>query len=158
MKKALLLTDGSVDMALSLNRWLETQAELIELTVVYPYSPAQGVSQPVKAVVYKKAKQKAAEELNRWLDFLPQAGLGQLHADVLSGDPKLVLTVHLLLRQYDYLLIDFWQRGVLSAFVTCRNQITTQLRCLGLPEGPLCPPNLLQSVQDILDADNHLSH
>ncbi|UFH54542.1 hypothetical protein [Spirosoma sp. KNUC1025] len=153
MKKALLLTDGSVDMALSLGQWLNRQTEPLELTVVYAYALVQEANQPLKAAAHREANQKATENLNRWLDFLPQPWPDKLRTEVLLGNPELVLTIHLLLRQYDYLLIDFWQKGILSAFVACQNQITTQLHWLNLPEGSNCPVDVLESIEQALQKE-----
>lgn len=157
MKKALLMTDGSVDMAMSLNQWLNTQPEPIDLTVVYTFTLNQTAGQPLKAAVYREARETATEDLNRWLNFLPQpcsdqsrpgqSSLSQLHTEILLGGPELVLALHLLLRRYDYLLIDVWQKGFVSAFKSFQGRISTQLRYLGLPEGVVCPLNLIQETE-----------
>ncbi|GAB3946007.1 hypothetical protein GCM10028805_16030 [Spirosoma harenae] len=147
MKKALLLTDGSIDMALSLRQWLETSAEPIDLTVVYALSTTQLTSQPLKAAPYYEAKKVANERLNRWLTFLPQndrlhpdpSQKHQLHTEILLGEPELVLTIHLLIRRYDYLLVDPVQPEVISTFEACQSQIMTQLKWICLSER-LGPP------------------
>ncbi|GAB4026732.1 hypothetical protein [Spirosoma koreense] len=135
MKKALLVTDGSVDLALVLNRWLETQSERIDLTVVYAYELCSTVDQPLKAAAYHDARQAAGEALNHWLTFVSPTGSVQLYTKMLLGEPQLVLTIHLLLGQYDYLLTDIDQPGVMDAFTACQFQISTQLRWLGTSDG-----------------------
>lgn len=135
MKKALLLTDGSLNQALLLSRWIDqNQAEPVDLTVVYAYTLTDTNKQPLKAADYRSAKQEACDSLNRWLNFLPAPWPGNLQTETLVGDPDLVMRLHLLLRRYDYLLIDFCQQGVLSAFMACRQQVTTTLSYLNLPE------------------------
>lgn len=151
MRKALLLTDGSVDRALSLRQWLESQSEPIDLTVVYALSLPTPDDQPLKVVTYREAKRLASEELNRWLTFLPQAGtsptaphrFAQLHTEILLGEPELVLTIHLLIRRYDYLLLDASQHNVAATFLLCQHQISTQLWCLSEPEYASFSPDLL---------------
>lgn len=138
MKKALFLTDGSVDTALSLSRWLEVQTDPIVLTVVHAFS----INQPLKAAVYRDARQAASTELNQWLNFLPSfrsvpAGTVQILPEILLGEPGLVLTIHLLLRHYDYLLLDEGQTDVLNAFLVCQPQTNTQLHSLSGEPLPL---------------------
>ncbi|GAB4038072.1 hypothetical protein [Spirosoma gilvum] len=144
MKKALLLTDGSVDMALSFNRWMETQSEPIDLTVVYAFDLAKETDQPLKASIFREAKQTANNQLNRWVGFLSKTGLAAFRTEILLGEPELVLTIHLLLRQYDYLVIDLSQKDALSTYRGCQRQINTQLRCLSLSQSTNC---LVEPVQ-----------
>lgn len=144
MKKALLVTNGSVDMALSLNQWLEAQSEPADLTVVYAFPLPPATGQPLNAATYRQSRQTAAEELKRWLDFLPESRknssgsgldrLGKLHTELLPGAPELVLSIHLLLRRYDYLLIDFEQTELVSTFRSFQRQIGTQLCFLSVSE------------------------
>lgn len=146
MKKALLLTDGSVDMALSFNRWLETQSEPIDLTVVYAFDLNKRADLPLKASLFREAKQTANEQLTRWVSFLSKTGLGEFRTEILLGEPELVLTIHLLLRRYDYLLIDLNQNDALSTYRACQRQINTQLRCLSLRQNPDC---LVEQTQEV---------
>ncbi|WP_080059480.1 hypothetical protein [Spirosoma aerolatum] len=145
MKKTLLLTDGSVDMALSFNRWQETQSEPIDLTVVYAFDFNKDADQPLKASLFREAKQTANEQLNYWVEFLSKARLGAFRTEILLGEPELVLTIHLLLRRYDYLLIDLSQKDALATYRTCQRQINTQLRCLSLRQNTDC---LVEQTQE----------
>jgi hypothetical protein len=135
MKNALLVTDGSIDLALSLNRWLETQPEHIDLTVVYAYSLNQPTGQSLKAATYREAKQIATKELANWTTFLPKSS--QFRTELLLGESKQVLTIHLLLRRYDYLLTDNYQLDILSTFNSCQRQIDTQLCLLNPTKEPV---------------------
>lgn len=151
MKKALLLSNGSVDLALALNRWTASQPEPIDLTVVHAYTLTCAAGLPLKADVYRQAKQQATRQLAQWLDFLPWSSEftapadrpGKLHAEILLGDPELVLTIHLLVRRYDYLLVDAGQKAALSAFMKCQSQIITKLCFLSSVEESLCLPHLM---------------
>ncbi|WP_420148610.1 hypothetical protein [Spirosoma sp.] len=149
MKKSLLFTDGSVDTALSLNRWLEQQTEAIDLTIVYAFSLPQASGQPLKAATYHQAKQEASERLTYWLNFIPTSGPNHFKTEILPGDPKLVLSIYLLLRRYDYLIIDTGQTEVLSAFMACRSQVSTQVRCLSASE-PFLTPELVREFEHTL--------
>lgn len=146
IKKALLVTDGSIDLALSLNRWIETQSEPIDLTVVSAYSLNQLTGQPLKAAAYREARQQASEELAGWTAFLPEFSPEQpvqLRTELLLGETEQVLTLHLLLRRYDYLLADGCQQQILSTFTSCQRQIATQLRWLSPTEAPAYLPERL---------------
>ena len=156
MKKALLVTDGSVDQALSLSHWLETQSDPIDLTVVYGYTIAQPANQSLRAAVYREAKQEATESLNHWLSFLPASAtallpngycFGQLHTELLLGDPELVRAIYLLLRRYDYLLIDVWQQGVRSTYKLCQRQISTQLQCISTSDRSSDPAEQIRELE-----------
>ena len=146
MKQTLFITDGSVDQALSVGRWLESQPEPVKLTAVHAFAIAQPADQSLNAAVYREAKQAATEMLNRWVNFLPKSWPGQLDAELLPGDPELVLTIHLLLRRYDYLLIDGWQQGPLSTYAACQNQINTQLIWLSAPNRSSGPAGLIREM------------
>ena len=127
MKKALLLTDGTIDMALSTNRWLNDQSEAIDLTVLQAYGVQPEADKPLKAGDWRLAKQAAADALGRWAAYLVGCRPGLLHTEQLLGEPERVLMIHLLLRQYDYLLIDAGQQNVLETFATCQAHIATTL-------------------------------
>ena len=146
MKKALLLTDCSVDLALSVNRWLQNQSAPIDLTVVYAFALSADSAQPLKAAAHRAAKQEANKYLQQWLNCLPTPWPGKLQTEPLLGEPELVMRIHLLLRQYDYLLVDVEQQDVVSAFVACTNYIKTELHNLTLPESETCSPVLMQTV------------
>lgn len=147
MKKALILADGSVDMALSLNQWLAVQPDPIDLTVVYGFALRQPPDQPLLASLYRDAKQAARQELIRWLTLLTQPQPGLIQAELLLGEPELVLTIHLLLRRYDYLLIDGFQSGNVATYTLCQPQITTQLRNLNVSEGAVYRPDLMPKAE-----------
>ncbi|QMW00877.1 hypothetical protein [Spirosoma foliorum] len=134
MKKALLLTDCSVDLALTVNRWAANQVDAIDLTVVYAFALSQTDNQPLTAATHRAAKQEANANLGQWLNYLTTPWSGKIQTETLLGDPGLVIRIHLLLRQYDYLLIDLEQQEVASAFLACQNYTTTELHRLTVAE------------------------
>ncbi|MFD2938264.1 hypothetical protein [Spirosoma flavum] len=105
MKTALFLTDGSVDSALSLRRWLSIDPKAaIRLTVVHPYDIELGTT--LTKITCRAAKQQAVDRLENWLDLLPQLWSGEFKTETLLATPELAATIHLLLRPYTYLLVD----------------------------------------------------
>lgn len=133
MKKALILTDCSIDQGIALTNWLKNQPEPIDLTIVYAYALAPELSQALKAADHRMAKEEARQILHNWLHFLPNTNSGTYRTDTLLGNPELVLQIYLLLRQYDYMLVDFWQQDVLTAFAPCEKLIRTKLHYLSVP-------------------------
>lgn len=150
MKKALLLTDCSVDLALAVNQWVTNQPDSIDLTVVYAFSLSSDENQPLKAAAHRTAKQEASENLRQWLNCLPTPWPGKIQTETLLGEPELVMRIHLLLRQYNYLLIDHAQQDVVSAFVACKSYIATELQSLNSTEVPIFSPALPQVVHQWL--------
>ncbi|WP_338874645.1 hypothetical protein WBJ53_03400 [Spirosoma sp. SC4-14] len=105
MKTACFPTDCSVDSALALRGWLTTHSsEAIRLTVVHTYDIE--VSDRLTKESYRIAKQQAQSRLEQWLDMLPQSWAGACKPETLFSSPELALKMHLLLRSYDYLLVD----------------------------------------------------
>ncbi|QIP11633.1 hypothetical protein G8759_02790 [Spirosoma aureum] len=103
MKTAFFLTDCSVDSALVLRRWLESNPDnALHLTVVHPYDIEECAV--LNKETFRAAKQQAESRLERWLDMLPQ--LSKLKAETLFSSPQLAIKMHLLLRSYDYLLMN----------------------------------------------------
>lgn len=137
MKKALILTDCSVDQAIALTNWLRNQPEPIDLTIVCAYALTPEPGHTMKATDHRAAKDKARQKLHNWLNFLPNADSVMYRINALSGNSKLVLQTYLLLRQYDYLLVNFWQQDVLAAFDSCNKLTGTKLRCLDVPTDEL---------------------
>lgn len=140
MKKALILTDCSVDQGIALTNYLKKQPEPIDLTIVYAYALTPESEQTLKAADHRIAKAEARQILHTWLNFLPNTGVGTYRTDTLLGNPELVLQIYLLLRQYDYMLVDFWQQEVLSAFAPCEKHTCTALRYLSLPVAEVATP------------------
>lgn len=114
-------------MALSTNRWLNDQSEPIDLTVVQAYGVPSDADKPLKAGAWRLAKQTAADGLSRWTEYLVNGKPEWLHTELLLGEPERVLMIHLLLRQYDFLLIDAGQPEVLETFYACQEHIATRL-------------------------------
>ncbi|GAB3786979.1 hypothetical protein GCM10028818_51140 [Spirosoma horti] len=105
MKTAFYSTDCSVDSALALRRWLVMNAdEAICLTIVHPYDIAAGT--PLGKEACRAARQQAKARLDLWLEMLTQSWEGELRPETLLSSPELAITMHLLLRSYDYLLLD----------------------------------------------------
>lgn len=105
MKTAFYSTDCSVDSALALRRWLASNPkEAIRLTVVHPYDIETGSS--LNKETCRAAKQLAKARLDHWLEMLTQSWAGELKPETLLSPPELALTMHLLFRSYDHLLLD----------------------------------------------------
>ncbi|MVM31724.1 hypothetical protein GO755_16875 [Spirosoma sp. HMF4905] len=134
MKKALLLTDGSIDLALAVNRWVANQPDAIDLTVVYAFALPFDSNQPLKAAAHRAAKQEANANLQQWLNYVSAPWPGKIQTETILGGPELVMRIHLLLRHYDYLLANLEQQEVVIAFAACKNHILTELHSLSLPE------------------------
>ncbi|GAB4044114.1 hypothetical protein [Spirosoma jeollabukense] len=105
MKTAFYSTDCSVDSALALRSWLTTTPEkAIHLTVVHAYDIEAGTSLNKEAC--RAAKQQAKARLNHWLEMLNQSWVGEVKPETLLASRELAITMHLLLRSYDILLLD----------------------------------------------------
>lgn len=105
MKTALYITDCSVDAALALRWWMTTDAEeAIHLTVVHSYNIEVGTS--LNKEVCRAAKQLATARINNWLKMFNQAWVSEVKSETLLASPELAITLHVLLRSYDYLLLD----------------------------------------------------
>jgi len=109
MKKALFVTNCSVDSALALRNWaVENKQESIALTVVHPYDLE---SWELNKQAIKEAKQRAQYQLGSWLELLarldgPDGWPGTLQTETLMASPRLAATIHLLLRTYDYVVVE----------------------------------------------------
>ncbi|CAN5497754.1 hypothetical protein BH09BAC4_BH09BAC4_14720 [soil metagenome] len=105
MKTAFYSTDCSVDSALALRSWLATNADgAIHLTVVHAYDIEAGTALTKEA--FRAAKQQAKARLDHWLEMLYQSWTGEVKPETLLASPELAITMHLLLRSYDILLLD----------------------------------------------------
>ncbi len=130
MKTALFITDGSVDSALSLRRWLSTNPEAaIRLTVVHPYDIELGTT--LTKNTCRVAKQQSVDRLEHWLNMLPQPWPGELKTKTLLASSELAVTIHLLLRPYTYLLVDDQTFGSPMNLDSLLNKTTTELCRLG---------------------------
>jgi len=78
--------------------------EAICLTIVHPYDIAAGA--PLNKDACRAARQQAKARLDHWLEMLTQSWEGELRPETLLSPPELAITMHLLLRSYDYLLLD----------------------------------------------------
>jgi hypothetical protein len=135
MKTALFVTDCSIDAALSLRSWLAAQAsQPIRLTVVYPYDIAGG--QALSRDTLKPAKADAVAQLKDWSDLLDTIPASQLTTETLLASPELALSIHLLLRGYDYWLINDGEQVTSPAVSAILSQRTTQTRMLAGAHSP----------------------
>ncbi|GAB2583526.1 hypothetical protein [Spirosoma areae] len=130
MKTAFFPTDCSVDSALALQRWLvATPLKAIQVTVVHPYVIEAGIT--LNKESYRVAKQQAIVRLEHWLALLPPSWPGELKTETLLASPELAVTIYLLLRPYNYLLVDDQPFGLPAT--TILNQTTAKLcRLAGL--------------------------
>ena len=105
MKTALFVTDCSVDSALCLRNWLSAHAsQPIRLTVVYPYDIEGG--QSLTRDTLQPARAEALRQLNSWSAQLDTIDAGWLTTETLLASPELALSIHLLIRGYDYWLVN----------------------------------------------------
>lgn len=103
MKTACFITNCSVDSALTLRRWVDTHSdETIRITVVHPYGVDAGIT--LNKETCRTAKQQATARLDHWLAMLPT--LRNAKPETLFSSPELALKMYLLLRYYDYVLVD----------------------------------------------------
>lgn len=107
MLTALFITDCSVDSALSLRTWLSEQShQPLRLTVVHPYDIPAGES--LHKSVCQPAKAEALTRLANWKHMLGDPESLHLTTETLFSTPEVSLTIHLMIRSYDYLLVDNW--------------------------------------------------
>lgn len=107
MLTALFITDCSVDSALSLRAWLSQQSRHpICLTVVHPYDIPAGES--LHKSVCQPAKADALARLANWTAILGNLENTHLTTETLFSNPEVALTIHLMIRNYNYLLVDNW--------------------------------------------------
>lgn len=121
MQTALFLTDCSVDAALALRRWQSENGHIpLRITVVHPFDLESGCR--LTKETSRAIRQEARDRLRNWLAMVEQP----LPAEILLGSADLVLTLHLRLRQYDYLLLCAGQEELTAAYTACSNQVDTQ--------------------------------
>jgi len=105
MKTALYITDCSIDSALALRNRLAMSPNVpFRLTIVHPYDLEP--DQPLNKVVLKEARQAAATRLTNWKTALGDTHATSLKTELLFASPELALRIHLLIRQYDAVIID----------------------------------------------------
>lgn len=105
MKTAFYATDCSVDSALALRRWQTANPnESLRLTILHSYDLDDSLA--LNRETYRAAKQQAKARLDQWLEMLTQSWAGELNPETLLASPELAITMHLLLRSYDFLLLD----------------------------------------------------
>ncbi|KAB7730844.1 hypothetical protein F5984_11910 [Rudanella paleaurantiibacter] len=124
MKTALYLTNCTADASQILHRWSSTD-EPVRLTVVYPYTIETG--RALTKDSFHQAKNQAETRLQGWANQLPQAWPGEVRTETLLAEPELAATLHLLLRGYDYMLVDDEQLGLSEAASALLTQTQTQL-------------------------------
>lgn len=129
MKTACFSTDCSVDSALALQRWLTTHAnEALRLTIVHAYGIE--ADNGLTKESYRTAKEQAKARLERWLEMIPQSWAVTFAPETLFSSPELALKMHLLLRSYDYLLVDDQTGGLSSDLLALLSQSSAKLRRL----------------------------
>jgi len=107
MLTALFITDCSVDSALLLRTWLSEQThQPLSLTVVHPYDIPTGAL--LHKSVCQPAKAEALTRLNNWTAMMGNSENVYLTTEILFANPEVTLTIHLLIRGYNYLLVDDW--------------------------------------------------
>lgn len=105
MQTALYLTDGSVDSALAFRSWLaHFNKGSFRFTVVLPYNLPAG--EPLHKSVSGLARQAAQQRVAKWLAMVNETVAADILTDVLFASPAQALSIHLLVRQYDYLVQD----------------------------------------------------
>jgi len=113
MKTAFFLTDCSIDSALTLRNWMKQyEGDAIRLTVVHSYELANGSL--LTKETHQIAKQQAQTRLQHWVEILPPSQPGILLTETLFGDASLAFAIHLHLRRYNYVLLDFWQETLVA--------------------------------------------
>lgn len=129
MKTALFVTDCSIDAALSLRHWLAARnSQPVRLTVVYPYDITRG--QTLSRDTLKPAKAGAVAQLDNWSALLDALPAGHLTTETLLASPELALSIHLLLRGYDYWLVNDEEQITSPAVAAILNQCTTRAEVL----------------------------
>lgn len=107
MQTALFLTDCSVDSALSLRKWLAQQTHpSLRLMVVHPYEIVS--NDPLHKSTCKPAKAEALARLDNWTAMLGDVDCKQITTETLFASPNVALMIHLLIRGYDYWVVEDW--------------------------------------------------
>lgn len=136
MKTALFVTDCSIDSALSLRNWLSAHArQPLRLTVVYPYDIPGG--QSLSRDTLKPARTEALTQLKSWSGLLDTIGTDWLTTETLLASPELAISIHLLIRGYDYWLVDDWSQVANPALAAVLNQGSTRTRPLSIAQTPV---------------------
>ncbi|MBO0935424.1 hypothetical protein J2I47_02575 [Fibrella sp. HMF5335] len=148
MQTALFITDCSVDTALSLRTWLaQPRHHPLRLRVVYPYDTPAG--EPLHKSVCQPARTEAIARLANWTAMLGAVDTTCLHTEVLFATPSVALSSHLLIRDYDYLLLDDWSAVDQLPQNALPGKIRTVVRSLRetayLPKVS-CPPEARQEL------------
>ncbi|GAB3543886.1 hypothetical protein GCM10027577_13490 [Spirosoma fluminis] len=99
--------------------------EPICLTIVYPYDVKAGTS--LTKETCRTIKQEAKSRLDQWLDLIPQTASDQIKPETLLASPKLAVKLHMLLRRYDYLLVDAQVQELSDETRTMLSQTNAQL-------------------------------
>lgn len=106
--------------------------EAIRLTIVHPYD--LDASSLLTKQTCRVAKEEAQARLQHWLDMLPDGWPGSLQTETLLGSANLVLTIHVQLRSYDYVLLNSWQSELPAPGGFGRKQTGSRLHYINLPE------------------------
>ncbi len=134
MQTALFLTDCSVDSALSLRGWLAGHThQSVRLTVVHPYEMAG--DKPLHKSVCKPAKTEALARLDNWMAMLGEADTTCLTTEALFASPNVALMIHLLIRGYDYWVVEDWTLADSPSVAPLLEQTSTKVRSLCEPKG-----------------------
>ncbi|MCX6217212.1 hypothetical protein [Spirosoma sp.] len=129
MKTALFIVDCSVDSALSVRNWLSAHShQPVRLTVVLPYDIDEG--QSLEKSTLQSAKSEASTRLKNWCALLGDTNPGSVVTETLLANPELAISMHLLIRRYDYWLVEDWSlvaNATLSAILNQPNLQTLPL-------------------------------
>lgn len=129
MQTALFLTDCSVDSALSLRGWLVQHThEPLRLTVVHPYEIEGGDT--LHKSVCTPAKSEAVARLAHWRAMLGEVDTIHLNTEALFARPNVALMIHLLIRGYDYWVVDNWAMAAVPSVAALLEQSGTKVRSL----------------------------
>ncbi|GAB3020712.1 hypothetical protein [Spirosoma pulveris] len=135
MKTALFVTDCSVDSALTVRNWLSAHShQPVRLTVVLPYDIDEG--QPLDKKSLQSARSEAGSRLKNWSALLGDTDPGSLVVEPLLASPELAISMHLLIRRYDYWLVEDWSLVENATLSSILNQPALQTRPLAIDLAP----------------------
>ncbi len=136
MLTALFITDCSVDSALALRNWLSEQShQPLSLTVVHPYDIPPGES--LHKSVCQPAKADALSRIANWTAMLGNPENTRLTTEILFSTPEIALTIHLMIRGYDYLMVDNWSPVSHTALPVMLEKAGTKIQSICVDQTPV---------------------